>query len=149
MSSSILDTPAIAIRLTQTGASPAQAEVLREALHTLGEAIHELQETQAKRDAQYVSTSVLAQKITALEDNTRHDAAERATKSDIALVRKDLDLLRKDVETQGIFLRKDMEVQGTALRKDMAALENKLIIKLGSIMVVALGALAAFMKLIA
>jgi 2-phosphoglycerate kinase len=55
---------------------------------------------------------------------------ELATRADIAVVRKDLQQLESD------------------LRKEMLLLEQRLIIKLGSMLVVAVGAVAALVKLL-
>jgi len=195
MPSTVLDAPALAARFAQAGAGPAQAAVLREAfdecnkavqgheqslqaqaqaLQALQTAVQRLQEAQARRDGEYAShredAARLAYQVKTLEEDARRDAVERATKSDVALVLKEVDLLRKDtevgfakmearfatdyallrkdMETQNLSIRKDMETQNLSIRKDLEAMQNQLIIKLGGIMVVALGAGAAIVKLL-
>ena len=51
-----------------------------------------------------------------------------ATKADLQLVRSDLDLLRQSVDSRFDALEK-------SFRQEMAALENKIILKLGGLMV--------------
>ena len=73
-----------------------------------------------------------------------------ATKADLELqgaaTRKDMELqgvaIRKDMELQFAAIRKDMEVQGTAtraelesLKQSMASMQDKIIIRLGALMV--------------
>jgi len=149
-----LDAPRIALRFAQAGSGHAQSEVLREAFEerdkltlNLQEQLQQLQAADAHRAAQYSASrteaAALDHNFKTLEETTRRDAQERATKGDIALVRKDMDLLHKDMD----LLRKDMEAGHTSLRQEMQALQNSLVIKLGSIMVLALGAGAAIMKI--
>jgi Flp pilus assembly protein CpaB len=56
--------------------------------------------------------------------------------------------LRKEIQLQGQDLRKDMQLQGQELRKDMQLLEQRMVIKLGSLMVLAIGVVATVVKLI-
>ena len=61
-------------------------------------------------------------------------------------IRKDMELqfaeIRKDMELQGVAIRKDMELQGSAtraeiesLKQSMASMQDKIIIRLGALMV--------------
>jgi len=193
-----LDAPSIATRFAQAGASSAQAEVLQQAfgaygkavqeheqaLHALQDAVQHLQQAQAQRDAEYNTSRMaalgLAHQVKTLEESTREHvtkgdvhALRVELKSDIALVHKDVDLLRKDMEVgfakmdarfaeaktdsavlrkdmeaQNLSIRKDMEAQNLSIRKDMEAMQNKLVIKLGSMMVVLVGAVVAVVKML-
>ena len=73
-----------------------------------------------------------------------------ATRKDLELqgvaIRKDMEVqfaaIRKDMELQGTATRKDMELQGTAtraeiesLKQSMASMQDKIIIRLGALMV--------------
>jgi chromosome segregation ATPase len=80
--------------------------------------------------------------------------AESATKSDITLVRADIDFLRKDLTAAIESLRKDMTAANDSLRKDlmaeiaalraeMKALEDRLFKKLAALMVTLMGLMFA------
>jgi D-alanyl-D-alanine dipeptidase len=66
----------------------------------------------------------------------------------ISELRKDNALLRKDMEASDAALRQEMENGFAAVRKEMQLLEQRLIIKLGAMLVVATGVLATLMKLL-
>jgi len=66
-----------------------------------------------------------------------HETAELATKADLTEVRHEVADLRKDMHTLGVDLHKDMH-----------ALGQSMVIKLGSLVVLAVGALAAVLKLL-
>ncbi|CAL7964149.1 conserved hypothetical protein [Gammaproteobacteria bacterium] len=74
-----------------------------------------------------------------------------ATKKDLALVRKDLELakneLRRDIETTKSELKQDIEATRYELKRDMKDLELRMTLKLGSIMVGGLSMLVILMKL--
>jgi len=174
------DAPRMASRFAHAGAGQAQADVLREAfdeiqaqaraLQVLQDDVQKLQEADTRRATQHTegkaNAQVLLNQVKTLEESARQDAKERATKGDMALVRKDMDMLRKDMEllrkdmdAGNMVLRKDMEAGNMALRKDMQAMEqrldarfdalqNSLIIKLGGMMVLALGAGTALVKML-
>jgi hypothetical protein len=80
-------------------------------------------------------------------------------KRDLAELRQELlreiASLRQEMESANAALRKDMEASDAALRQEMEAirkemqlLEQRLIIKLGAMLVVATGVLATLMKLL-
>jgi len=73
------------------------------------------------------------------------DLLRKDTEANFAKTDAKIDLLRKDTEAG--FVKMDAKVD--LLRKDMEAMQNNLIIKLGGIMVLALGAGAAIMKMMA
>ncbi len=56
--------------------------------------------------------------------------------------------LRKDMQLQGQELRKDMQLLRLEVQKDMQLLEQRMVIKLGSLMVLAIGVVATVVKLI-
>ena len=67
-------------------------------------------------------------------------------------LRKELQLqgqdLRKEMQLQGQELRKDMQLLRLEVQKDMQLLEQRMVIKLGSLMVLAIGVVATVVKLI-
>lgn len=86
-----------------------------------------------------------------------------ATKDDLAQVHKDLsgrieqvrkDLtteigqVRKDMAAEFVLMRKDMAVEIALVRRDMDALGNKLTIRLGAMLCVAIGVVATLVKLL-
>jgi hypothetical protein len=72
-----------------------------------------------------------------------HEAAELATKSDL---REYESAIRGDLEKLEIGLRHDMKELETGLRHEIKELELRMTIKLGSIVVVALGAFTVIFK---
>ena len=56
--------------------------------------------------------------------------------------------LRKEIQLQGQDLRKDMQLLRLEVQKDMQLLEQRMVIKLGSLMVLAIGVVATVVKLI-
>jgi hypothetical protein len=71
---------------------------------------------------------------------------------EIASLRQEMEsanaALRKDMEASDAALRQEMENGFAAIRKEMQLLEQRLIIKLGAMLVVATGVLATLMKLL-
>jgi len=67
-------------------------------------------------------------------------------------LRKDMQLqgqdLRKDMQLQSQDLRKDMQLLRLEVQKDMQLLEQRMVIKLGSLMVLAIGVVATVVKLL-
>jgi len=67
-------------------------------------------------------------------------------------LRKEIQLqgqdLRKDMQLQGQDLRKDMQLLRLEVQKDMQLLEQRMVIKLGSLMVLAIGVVATVVKLL-
>ena len=67
-------------------------------------------------------------------------------------LRKEMNLmgqdLRKDMQLQGQDLRKDMQLLRMEVQKDMQLLEQRMVIKLGSLMVLAIGVVATVVKLL-
>ena len=72
--------------------------------------------------------------------------AELATKSDLALVRADLDSLRKEFTAEIAALRVEFKADIELLRRDMELLRRDLTIRLGGMMVVAVGVLLAAIR---
>jgi len=56
--------------------------------------------------------------------------------------------LRKEMQLQGQDLRKDMQLLKLEVQKDMQLLEQRMVIKLGSLMVLAIGVVATVVKLL-
>ena len=67
-------------------------------------------------------------------------------------LRKEIQLqgqdLRKEIQLQVQELRKDMQLLRLEVQKDMQLLEQRMVIKLGSLMVLAIGVVATVVKLI-
>jgi len=100
-------------------------------------------EKQAEAQAEALRAVFSAQDL-ATKEGLRE--LEASTDSKFGLLRKDMDLLRKD-------LYKDMDLLRKDLHKDMDALRQDIIIKLGSmvigtgiVLIAAIGALAAFLN---
>ena len=56
--------------------------------------------------------------------------------------------LRKEIQLMGQDLRKDMQLLRLEVQKDMQLLEQRMVIKLGSLMVLAIGVVASVVKLL-
>ncbi len=71
---------------------------------------------------------------------------------EIAALRKDMEAanaaLRKDMEAANATLRKEIESEIASVRKEMQLLEQRLVIKLGAMLVVAIGVVATLVKLL-
>jgi len=123
------DTLKFARRLKEAGMDPHLAEAQAEAL-----------------------AEVLAAKFDTLVE--KRDLAELRQEllREIASLRQEMEsanaALRKDMEASDAALRQEMENGFAAVRKEMQLLEQRLIIKLGAMLVVATGVLATLMKLL-
>jgi hypothetical protein len=123
------DTLKFARRLKEAGMDPHLAEEQAEAL-----------------------AEVLAAKFDTLVE--KRDLAELRQEllREIASLRQEMEsanaALRKDMEASDAALRQEMENGFAAIRKEMQLLEQRLIIKLGAMLVVATGVLATLMKLL-
>jgi len=162
MTAAALDIPRIAVRFAQAGTGHAQAEVLREAFDAHEQALQEqartlqvLQELVQKLQAdasQGTTRTEVAEQARHQEERTdsRFDAlrAEMATgfaKVDTRFAQADskVELLNAKMDVGFAQIKADTAL----LRKDMEAMQNNLLVKLGSIMVLTLGALATIMKM--
>ncbi len=141
------DTLKFARRLKEAGMDPhlaeEQAEALAEVLSAKFDTLVE------KRDLAELRQE-LVQEIGALRQEMETAHAE---------LRKDMEALRKDLEVSNAALRKDLESETAALRKeisalrqevqkDMQLLEQRLIVKLGAMLAVAIGVMATLVKLL-
>jgi len=68
-----------------------------------------------------------------------------STKQELQQVGQDL---RKEMNLMGQDLRKDMQLLRLEVQKDMQLLEQRMVIKLGSLMVLAIGVVATVVKLL-
>ncbi len=68
-------------------------------------------------------------------------------RTDLAAVRQDHVLLRKDLDAQSTGFHKDMDVLSTGFRKDLELLSTTMTVRLGSMLVVGLSVLFAALKL--
>jgi len=115
----------------------------------------------AVRDSHETAELVTKADLREYDSAIRHEITD--VRHEIADLRKDMNTLgadlrkeihtlgtdlRKDMDTLGADLRKDMHNLGADLRKDMLVLGQSIIIKLGSLLVVAVGVLATVLKLL-
>jgi hypothetical protein len=56
-----------------------------------------------------------------LRQELRQDLSSLATRTEVAEIRQDLALLRRDFENFGVGIRKDLDVSATGLRRDLDA----------------------------
>src|ERR1035441_900919 len=75
------------------------------------------------------------------------DGARVATKSDIAMLRQDLDGGRLETKNDIAMLRQDLETTRTLFSKDLELLRSSKAIRLGSMLIVGLGILFTALKL--
>jgi len=75
-----------------------------------------------------------------------HEAADVATKGDIADLRHEMKELETGLRHEISDLRKDMDVRFAGMEAKLEKLELRMTIKLGSIVVVALGAFTVIFK---
>jgi len=130
------DTLKFARRLKEAGMDPhlaeEQAEALAEVLSAKFDTLVE------KRDLAELRQELLREIASLRQEN--------------AALRKDMEAsdaaLRQEMENGFAALRKEMENEFAAVRKEMQLLEQRLIIKLGAMLVVATGVLATLMKLL-
>ena len=106
-----------------------------------------------------VSIDVPAEKARAVVDAMERDmAAILATKSDIELLRRDvegvrlaakgdIELLRRDLEGARTAARTDVEMLRASAKSDAEMLRSSMTIRLGSMLVVAIGVLFAALTL--
>jgi hypothetical protein len=130
------DTLKFARRLKEAGMDPHLAEEQAEALaEVLAAKFDTLVE---KRDLAELRQELLREIASLRQEN--------------AALRKDMEAsdaaLRQEMENGFAALRKEMENEFAAVRKEMQLLEQRLIIKLGAMLVVATGVLATLMKLL-
>jgi hypothetical protein len=71
-----------------------------------------------------------------------------ATKADLAGIRQEQALLRKDLEAQSAGFRKDTEALATSMQKDMQLLSTSMTVRLGSMLVVGFGVMIAILRLL-
>ena len=130
------DTLKFARRLKEAGMDPhlaeAQAEALAEVLAAKFDTLVE------KRDLAELRQELLREIASLRQEN--------------AALRKDMEAsdasLRQEMENGFAALRKEMENEFAAVRKEMQLLEQRLIIKLGAMLVVAVGVVATLVKLL-
>ncbi len=142
-------------RLKEAGMDPRlaeeQAEALAEVLSAKFDTLVEKRDLAELRQELLKEIAALRQDNAALrKDMEAADATLRQEMvGEITIIRKDVEALRKDLVNETAALRKEM----TALRqeevqKDMQLLEQRLVIKLGAMSVVAVGVVATLVKLL-
>ena len=73
--------------------------------------------------------------------------SDMVTKSDLAAVRQEFALLRKDMDVLSASVRKDLDVLSASFRRDLELLSTTMTVRLGSMLMIGLGALFAALKL--
>jgi hypothetical protein len=95
-----------------------------------------------------VSINVPTDKAKAVVDAMERDMTTLlASKSDIAMLRQDLDGARVATKSDIAMLRQDLETTRTLFSKDLELLRSSMAIRLGSMLIVGLGVLFAALKL--
>ena len=133
----IFDTLKAAQELRKTGFEDRQAEAVVE---TISKAVSETVATKA--DLQLVrSEMAMNADLQLLRSDVELLRSEMATNADLQLLRSDVELLRSEMATNADLqlLRSEVEL----LRSEMAAQENRIVIKLGGLMVTMLFVLLA------
>jgi hypothetical protein len=141
------DTLKFARRLKEAGMDPRlaeeQAEALAEVLAAKFDTLVEKRDLAELRQELLREIASLRQEMESANATLRKDM-----EANLSELRKDNALLRKDMEASDAALRQEMENGFAAVRKEMQLLEQRLIIKLGAMLVVATGVLATLMKLL-
>jgi len=75
------------------------------------------------------------------------DAARAATKSDIAMLRKEVDAARAATQGDAALLRQALATTSVLFSKELELLKSSMQVRLGSMLVVAVGVLFAALKL--
>ena len=141
MSSIAFDTHAFVKELTRAGMPEEQAEVLARSQAALID-----EKLATKQDLEKLELA-LKQDLEKLEVALRQDLKEleMAGKQDL----KETELaLRQDLEKLELALRQDLKELELAGKQDLKELELRLTIRLGSMIVVGVGAVAALVKLL-
>ena len=121
----IFDTLKAAQELRKTGFEDRQAEAVVE---TISKAVSETVATKA-------DLQLLGSEVGTLRSDVESLRSEMATKADLQLVRSDIDLLRSRFEMQRQSVDSRFDALEKSFRQDMAAQENRIVIKLGGLMV--------------
>ncbi len=130
MGNAAFDTHAYVKRLTGAGMPEAQAEVLADEQSRLIDS-----GLATKRDAKELETG-LKRDIKELETALKRDIKELET------------ALKRDMKELEGSLKRDMREIEDSLKRDIRELEQRMTIRLGAMMVVAVGAVAALVKLL-
>lgn len=75
-------------------------------------------------------------------------AAHLATKQDIAELKREIAEIRREIEQVRAELKRDLEALQSQFGRDLKDLEYRMTIKLGSLMVLAVGVVATLVKLL-
>ena len=130
MTAMIFDTHAFVKELTQAGMPEEQAEVLAQSQAAL---IAEKLAT--KQDLKEMEMG-LKRDMKEMEANLKRDMKEMETR------------LTRDMKEMEVGLKRDMKEMELRLKRDMQELKHDMTVRLGSMMVVAIGVVAALVKLL-
>ena len=127
----IFDTLKAAQELRKTGFEDRQAEAVVE---TISKAVSETVATKA--DLQLVrSEMAMNADLQLLRSDVELLRSEMATKADLQLVRSEFELLQQSVDSRFDKVDSRFDTLEKSFRQDMAAQENRIVIKLGGLMV--------------
>ena len=127
----IFDTLKAAQELKKTGFEDRQAEAVVE---TISKAVSETVATKA--DLQLVrSEMAMNADLQLLRSDVELLRSEMATKADLQLVRSEFELLQQSVDSRFDKVDSRFDTLEKSFRQDMAAQENRIVIKLGGLMV--------------
>ena len=84
---------------------------------------------------------------TTLATKTDMDNLRVATKADLQLLRSELHQVRSELHQECALIRKDMEIMATMLSNNLNNISTNILVRTGSMLVVATGLLFAALKL--
>ena len=144
MTTLIFDTHAFVKELTQAGMSEEQAEVLARSQATL---IAEKLAT--KQDLKEMEVG-LKRDIKEMETRLKHDIKklERDMKEMEANLKRDMKEMETRLKHDNKKLERDIKELELRLKRDMQELKHDMTVRLGSMVVVAIGVVAALVKLL-
>ncbi len=143
MTGFIIDTLKLARRLQESGMKKETAEVLAEDLKDIQE--NALRDVATRQNIESFRAET-KNEIESLRLETRSDieGLRTETKSDIGGLSKDIEFVRKDIENLRLETRKDID----GLRLEMRIIEQRLVMKLGGLIALAVAVISFLDKVI-
>ncbi|MDE0511548.1 MAG: hypothetical protein OXI88_07185 [Gammaproteobacteria bacterium] len=128
----IFDTLKAAQELRKTGFEDRQAEAVVE---TISKAVSETVATKADLQLVRSDFKLLGSEFDLLKSEFDLLRSEMATKADLQLLRSEFELLQQSVDSRFDKVDSRFDAQEKSLRQEMAAQENRIVLKLGGLMV--------------
>ncbi|MDE0156921.1 MAG: hypothetical protein OXS28_15155 [Gammaproteobacteria bacterium] len=128
----IFDTLKAAQELKKTGFEDRQAEAVVE---TISKAVSETVATKADLQLVRSDFKLLGSEFDLLKSEFDLLRSEMATKADLQLLRSEFELLQQSVDSRFDKVDSRFDAQEKSLRQEMAAQENRIVLKLGGLMV--------------